>query len=221
MPVTRAASAPEPVQVDELLRRGLSDLGQTLEAEQLRRLQGYLTLLARWNKTFNLTAVRTTTAMITRHLLDSLSVLPHLRGQTIIDVGSGAGLPGMVLAISDPTRHYTLLDSNGKKTRFMFQASAELGISNCSVVHERVELWRSDECFDAVISRAFASLGDMIDTCGHLLAESGVFLAMKGQVPQEELAAVASRATVEAVTELEVPGLNEARCLVTLRPLAA
>jgi 16S rRNA (guanine527-N7)-methyltransferase len=181
-------------------------------------LLAYLGLMQRWNKRFNLTAVRDESEMVTRHLLDSLSVHPHLSGEAIIDVGSGAGLPGIPLAIVNPRRRFTLLDSNGKKTRFMFQAISELGLGNCTVVQARVETWQSSESFDTVLSRAFASLGDMIDTCRHLLKSQGRLFAMKGMLPEAELAAVESIAELDSVTTLSVPGLDEARCLVVLRP---
>lgn len=204
----------------ELLERGCASLGIDPSAAQLAGLVAYLELLKRWNSAFNLTAVRDESQMVTRHLLDSLSILPHLRGSALIDVGSGPGLPGIPLAIADPTRSYTLLDSNGKKTRFMFQAISELGLANCSVVKARAEDWQPEAPFDAVLSRAFASLDDMIDTCRHLIDGQGLFLAMKGAIPEAELAEIDNRVDIVAVTQITVPGLDEARCLITLRPLS-
>lgn len=202
----------------ELLQRGSTEQGITLCAEQQDKLFAYIGLMQRWNKRFNLTSVRDEREMVTRHLLDSLSVHSHLSGESIIDVGSGAGLPGIPLAIVNPERRFTLLDSNGKKTRFMFQAISELGLGNCTVVQERAETWHNPDCFDTVLSRAFASLTDMIDTCRHLLKPQGRILAMKGVLPEAELAAVESIAVLDSVTTLSVPGLEEARCLVVLRP---
>ena len=204
----------------ELLERGCASLGLDLGATQLANLLAYLELLQRWNSAFNLTSVRDESQMVIRHLLDSLSILPHLRGDSLIDVGSGAGLPGIPLAIADPARSYTLLDSNGKKTRFMFQAISALGLANCQVVKARVETWQPEAPFDAVLSRAFASLDDMTDTCRHLIDGQGCFLAMKGAIPEEELAGIENRAEVLAVTKIAVPGLDEARCLITLRPVS-
>lgn len=208
---------PDTLSPAERLKQGSEALGLYLQSEQNDQLLSYLALLQRWNKSFNLTAVREESAIVVRHLLDSLSVLPHLQGDRLIDVGTGAGLPGIPLAIVSPERSFTLLDTNGKKTRFMVQAVSELGLENCEVIKTRVEEWTPGAPFDAVLSRAFASLADMIDTCRHLLAENGVFLAMKGATPTEEMAGIEDRAQVLSVTNLEVPGLNEARCLVALR----
>lgn len=204
---------------DALLRRGAAELTPDLDEQQLLALQQYVRLLQRWNRKFNLTAVRDESRMVVRHILDSLAVLGHLQGDNFVDVGAGAGIPGIPLAIATPSRQYTLLDGNGKKTRFMFQAISELGLANCSVVKERVPQWRPEALFDAVISRAFASLADMVDTCAHLLAPGGRFFAMKGALDEDELAAVAGAARVQSVIPLVVPGLDEARCLVVLEPL--
>jgi 16S rRNA (guanine527-N7)-methyltransferase len=201
-----------------LLDGGCTALGLALNPGQRDQLLAYLDLLARWNRAFNLTAVRDEAAMVTRHLLDSLSIAPLLRGRRLIDVGAGAGLPGIPLAIVEPSRQFTLLDSNGKKTRFMFQALSELGLANARVEKARVEHYRQTAAYDAVVSRAFASLADMVDTCSHLLNPDGVLLAMKGAVPEAEMDALGDSASVIAVTPLSVPGLDEARCLVTLRP---
>ena len=207
-----------PAAAAEILDEGLAELTLPLAPSQRDALLGYLDLLCRWNQHFNLTAIRVREAMVTRHLLDSLSILPLLPPGQIADVGAGAGLPGIPLAIAAPDRHFTLLDSNGKKTRFMFQATSELALEHCQVVNTRVETWRPQRLVDVVVSRAFASLADMFDTCAHLLAPGGVMLAMKGRLAEEELEAVASRARVLAVTPLKVPGLDEERCVVTLRP---
>ena len=192
-----------------------------LNDAQFSLLLAYLALLRRWNSKFNLTAIRDEQQMAVRHILDSLAVLPHIEGHTLLDVGAGAGLPGIPLAIADPARHVTLLDGNGKKTRFMFQAVSELGLDNCAVVQQRVPDWQPGERFDGIVSRAFASLADMVDTCAHLLAPGGRFFAMKGALDDEEQAAVASMAQVLSVIPLTVPTLNEARCMVVLAPLSA
>ncbi len=198
------------------LRRGLGDLGLDLDATQQQQILDYLDLLLRWNSRFNLTAVRDPDAMLIRHVFDSLVVLPYVTAQRPIDVGTGAGLPGLLLAIAAPQTPYTLLDSNGKKTRFLVQAKSALGLDNVSVVHERVEHYRPDSLFDTVLSRAFASLGDMIAGCQQLLEPGGQFLAMKGQYPVEELDAVRDRCSLLEVIPLQVPGLHEERCLVRI-----
>lgn len=202
----------------QTLREGCEALQLVIGLQQQQQLLAYLQLLERWNSVYNLTAVRDPREMLTRHLLDSLSVLPHLPSGALLDIGAGAGLPGIPIAIADPGRPITLLDSNGKKTRFMFHAASELGLTQCRIVRERVEHWQAPALVATVISRAFASLSDMIDTCGHLLAPRGILLAMKGQYPTEELAAVADRADIIDVHTLTVPGLAEDRCLVALRP---
>ena len=178
----------------------------------------YLQLLGKWNRAYNLTAVRDPQQMVVRHLLDSLAVAPYLRGERLLDVGTGAGLPGVPLAILFPERSFHLLDSNGKKTRFLFQVKTALGLANMTVHHRRVESYRPDECFDAVLSRAFASLQEMVAGCAHLLQPGGRFLAMKGAHPDAELVAVGATWEVVNVIELMVPGLSEQRHLVELAP---
>lgn len=198
------------------LQRGCETLGLALESGQEKKLLAYLELLAKWNNAYNLTAVREPGQMVTRHLLDSLAVASHLRGDRVIDVGTGAGLPGIPLAILYPQRDFSLLDSNGKKTRFLFQVKTDLRLDNMQVHHQRVESFRSSEPFDAVISRAFASLADMVAGCRHLLADDGRFFAMKGTYPEQEIAALDPSCEVIAVNSLEVPGLSEQRHLVEL-----
>jgi 16S rRNA (guanine527-N7)-methyltransferase len=200
------------------LDSGLAGLGITPTTRQREQLLAYVDLLQRWNRHFNLTAVRDRQSMVTRHLLDSLSLLPLLPEGAAADVGAGAGLPGIPLAILRSEQSFSLLDSNGKKTRFMFQAVAELGLENCAVVKSRVEEWQPPLRFAVIVSRAFASLADMVDTCAHLLAPQGLLLAMKGRLAEEELTAAGLRADILAVTALAVPGLDEERCAVALRP---
>jgi 16S rRNA (guanine527-N7)-methyltransferase len=200
-----------------MLRQGVEILDIDLSDRQQSTLLDYVSLLARWNTKHNLTAVRDEAAMVTRHLLDSLTVFPYLRGQRFIDVGTGAGLPGIPLAVAAPDRHFVLLDTNGKKTRFLLHAVASLGLSNVEVVKARVEEYVPEAGFDAVISRAFASLDDMMTSCQHLLLRDGEFLAMKGQQPVEELQQIESRVSLINIP-LHVPGLSEERCLLRLRP---
>jgi 16S rRNA (guanine527-N7)-methyltransferase len=212
---------PEPLRdlQGEVLRRGLEELGLALPAESERRLLDYVALLDKWNKTYNLTAVRDPVQMITHHILDSLAVRPFLKGPDILDIGTGAGLPGIPLALTCPQYQFTLLDSNAKKTRFVIQAKGELGLANVQVVHERVERYRPAQKFDTLLTRAFASLAEMLRLAGHLLTEDGEFLAMKGNYPKDELGQVISPFKVLEVCKLVVPGLDEQRHLVRIARL--
>lgn len=191
------------------LQRGLEALHLELEAPVCQGLLDYLALLAKWNKAYNLTAVRDPQEMVTRHLLDSLAVVPYVRGEYIIDVGTGGGLPGIPLALVFPDRRFVLLDSNSKKTRFLVQVKAELGLSNVTVVHSRVEEYQPEQLFDAVITRAFASVADILKGSRHLLTPQGEFLAMKGAVPEEELSELPQGFHLIEVIALKVPGLEQ------------
>lgn len=184
---------------------------------QQEKLQGYLQLLQRWNKVYNLTAVRDPAQMQVLHIDDSLSIAPYLQGETCLDVGSGAGLPGIPLAIVQPDRQFTLLDTNGKKTRFMQQAVLELGLQNVVVIQARVEGWRPPACFDAVISRAFASLNDFVTFTGKHACENAILYAMKGRYPLSELAELPEGWKVRAQHSLHVPGLDAERHLLELQ----
>jgi 16S rRNA (guanine527-N7)-methyltransferase len=200
------------------LAAGCEQLGLALSRAQLDALCGYLALLAKWNQAYNLTAVRAPRDMIYKHLLDSLAIGQLIAGECLIDVGTGAGLPGIPLAILFPRREFHLLDSNSKKTRFLFQVKTALGLDNMAVHHARVESYRPQAPFDAVLSRAFASLEDMVAGCAHLLGPGGRFLAMKGTYPEDELAAIRETCDVLSVTPVEVPGLAEQRHLVAMTP---
>ncbi len=197
------------------LEKGIQRMDLDLNGAQIDRLMAYLNLLIKWNKAYNLTAVRDPQEMISRHLLDSLSVLPYIGDAPLIDVGSGPGLPGIPLAICRPELAVTTLDSNGKKTRFQIQAKIELGLDNLTVIHDRVEKYQV-EPFQQVISRAFASLEDMITWTNHLCAEDGVFLAMKGLYPEDELAALPSGYQLNTCHKLNVPGTDGERHLLIL-----
>ncbi len=215
----RIASASSPElghQLAKGLQRGCDALELTLDSRQHSLLLDYLGLLAKWNKAYNLTAVRDEAQMVTRHLLDSLVIAPHIRGQRLIDVGTGAGLPGIPMAILFPEREFHLLDSNGKKTRFLFQVKTALRLDNMVVHHARVESFAVGQLFDVVLSRAYASLRDMTDSCRHLLAPDGRFLAMKGAYPAGELEVVSTQYELKAVYPLAVPGLAEQRHLVEI-----
>ena len=181
------------------LDQGLTALGLALPAPERERLLAYLRLLGRWNNAYNLTAIRDPLDMVTRHLLDSLAVAPHLAGTRVLDVGTGPGLPGIPLAVACPALGFTLLDANAKKTRFVVQAVGELALKNVEVVQTRVENYRPSRTFDTVVSRAFASIAAMLAAARHLCAPGGRFLAMKGAYPEEELKALPSGYDVRVV----------------------
>ena len=202
--------------LENRLQRGCDALGLQCDAGQRQQLLAYLQLLHKWNAAYNLTAVRDPAQMVTRHLLDSLAVAPYLPAGNAIDVGTGAGLPGVPLAILFPQRQFALLDSNGKKTRFLFQVKTALSLDNMQVHHQRVESFQPSGYYDVVLSRAYASLRDMVSSCRHLLAPGGRFLAMKGSLDPGELGQVAASCEVLAVHALAVPGLDEQRHLLEL-----
>lgn len=184
---------------------------------QLEKLLKYLELLQRWNKAFNLTAIRDPLQMVRLHLLDSLAIHPYVQGlKSIIDVGTGPGLPGIPLAILNPEINFTLLDSNGKKTRFLFQAINELKLTNASEINHRVEAYQPNQLFDAVISRAFSSISDMLNQCDHLVSDQGCFLAMKGKKPDSELSQMTKAYKVVEVNEVNVPLIDSERHLIKI-----
>jgi len=198
------------------LDSGLAALGVDVDAIARERLLALLALLHKWNHAYNLTAVRDPEQMVTRHLLDSASVAAAVRGPTLLDVGAGAGLPGLVLAILDPRLAVTLLDGNGKKVRFQRQAVLELGLDNVTPVQARVETFEHGG-FDQIVSRAFADLATFLTLTGPLLAEDGEWLAMKGRDVDTELAALPSEVTLVENRRLAVPGDEAQRMLVRLR----
>ena len=199
------------------LESGLDALGVAVSTSARSSLLEYCELLIKWNKTFNLTSVDDPEQMISLHLLDSLAVLPFLPGGRVLDVGTGAGLPGIPLAIARPEQKFVLLDSNGKKTRFLVQASGQLGLENVEVVNQRVEQYQAHELFDVIISRAFSSLGQFLSACNHLLSPGGQFLAMKGKLPEDELHDLPDGFQLESSVELKIPGLDAERHLLMLR----
>lgn len=198
----------------ELLQAGLHDLNLSIEVEPFERLLHFIELIGKWNKAFNLTAIRNNEAMISLHLLDSLAVLPYISGSSVIDIGTGAGLPGIPLAVMLPNKTFTLLDSNSKKTRFVQQAALELKLLNVQVCHSRVEDFKAENLFDTVITRAFTHLSGIMKMAGHLLAPGGILLAMKGQYPEEELRQLDYDATVLPIV---VPGIEAQRCLIQIK----
>lgn len=203
---------------EEDLAFGIAQMGLDIDADSRKKLMNYLALLQKWNKVYNLTAIRDAKQMVTSHLLDSLAVVPHLWPGRWLDVGCGAGLPGLVLAIVKPEWKFTLLDSNSKKTSFVQQVIIELELQNVSVQCARVEDLQVHEKFEGIISRAFAETADFVKLTRHLLADNGRWAAMKG-APEQELLHLPSDVVVERVIPLSVIGLNAARCLVLLKAI--
>ncbi|ECO6368485.1 16S rRNA (guanine(527)-N(7))-methyltransferase RsmG [Salmonella enterica subsp. enterica] len=199
------------------LSRLLADAGISLTDHQKTLLVAYVDMLHKWNKAYNLTSVRDPNEMLVRHILDSIVVAPYLQGQRFIDVGTGPGLPGIPLAIVLPDAHFTLLDSLGKRVRFLRQVQHELKLENITPVQSRVESYPSEPPFDGVISRAFASLNDMVSWCHHLPGEKGRFYALKGQLPGDEIASLPDNFSVESVEKLRVPQLEGERHLVIIK----
>ena len=187
------------------LDTGLREMGLDSSGFQQQQLVAYLGLLLKWNAAYNLTAIREPMQMVSRQLLDSLSILTLVRGRRVLDVGTGAGLPGVPLAVMMPDLEFTLLDTNSKKTRFVNQVKLELGLDNLTVVQQRVERFQSQAGFDTITSRAFASLADMLQRSRHLLAPQGQWLAMKGQFPGQEIAILDPAYDVRSEV-LDVPG---------------
>lgn len=203
------------------LEQGVEKLGLKLAPETESRLLAYLALLQKWNRVYNLTAIREAPKLVSHHLLDSLAVVTHLAGETVVDIGTGPGLPGIPIALARPDWHVTLLDSNHKKTAFLTQAVGELNIANAEVRRERVEQWRPAATFQVVISRAFAELADFVRLAGHLLAPGGRLAAMKGLNPHEEIAQLPEGFRVDRVVPLAVPGVEGERHLVLIERTAA
>lgn len=201
-----------------LLVEGLAELGLRVGNIAVKRLTRYLQELATWNNTYNLTAVREPQEMVIKHVLDSLSAAPYVHGRRVIDVGSGAGLPGIPLAIVQPAKRVVLLDSNGKRCAFLRHVLRELKLDNATVVQSRVEQYSKAASFDTVIARALATVPELLELAGHLCARDGRILAMKGKLPKQELAALPPGFRVHAQVELTVPKLNAERHLIVLAP---
>lgn len=199
------------------LSRLLAEAGISLSDQQQQQLVAYVEMLHKWNKAYNLTSVRDPNEMLVRHILDSIVVAPHLQGTRFIDVGTGPGLPGIPLSIVRPESHFTLLDSLGKRVRFLRQVQHELKLTNIEPVQSRVEDFPAEPPFDGVISRAFASLNDMVSWCHHLPSDTGRFYALKGQLPEDEIALLPAGLAVESIVELKVPHLEGERHLVIVK----
>jgi 16S rRNA (guanine527-N7)-methyltransferase len=197
-----------------ILLDGARALSLELDEAQVARLVAHLDLLDDWNSRMNLTAIRDRPSQLTKHLLDSLTVLPYLQGERIADVGSGAGFPGIPLAIVEPHRHFSLIESTGKKCRFLEHVRDALELKNVEVVQSRAESYKPEVRFDTVIARAVGPLADLVKAAGGLVVGGGRLLAMKGRYPEDELAAKLSGWKVAAVHPLTVPGLAEERHLV-------
>jgi 16S rRNA (guanine527-N7)-methyltransferase len=223
MSTTPAPSAAVPsAPLAQLLAEGIDQLGLTLDAAQQDKLLAYVALLAKWNKVYNLTAVREPERMIGLHILDSLSLVPHLHeAKSMLDVGSGGGLPGICVAIALPILEVVMLDSLQKKTTFVRQAIGELGLTNASVQCERVEHFQPARKFDVVTSRAFAELADFVSGASRLVASGGRMLAMKGVYPHDEIARIPSVMQVVEVVTLDVPQIEGQRNLVILEKIDA
>jgi 16S rRNA (guanine527-N7)-methyltransferase len=202
--------------VEQQLAAGVATLRLTLPEGAETKLLAYLTLLDKWNRVYNLTAVRDAERMVSHHLLDSLAAVPYFLGESVLDVGSGGGLPGIPLAIARPELQVTLVDSIAKKTAFLLQAKAELGLNNLHVVTGRVEDFRPESGFGVITSRAFSDLREFVTLTRHLLKPGGRWLAMKGLYPNEEIAALPADVKVSADHALVVPGLDASRHLIVL-----
>jgi len=207
----------------EILVQGTKEMNIALAESQITNLLGYIREFDKWNKAYNLSAIRDIRQMVARHLLDSLSVMPYFlttahSTEKVIDVGTGGGLPGIPLAIMFPEKKITLLDSAGKKTRFLFHVKTLLKLENVSVENRRVEEFQPAQKFNVVISRAFASLQDMTEGCVHLLESDGVFLAMKGVYPQDELTPIAEKIELLESIKLDVAETGGERHLLVLQP---
>ncbi|NVJ51732.1 MAG: 16S rRNA (guanine(527)-N(7))-methyltransferase RsmG [Gammaproteobacteria bacterium] len=196
---------------------GLEAIDLAATPQQVALLVQTIEQLQKWNQAFNLTAIRDVNAMVTLHLLDSLAVIPFLNQGITLDIGTGPGFPGIPLAIMQPERPCWLLDSNGKKTRYVRQLSHELQLNNVTVVDRRVEQWQPEQPFSIITSRAFASLRKMVEFSSHLLAPDGVWQAMKGELPSTEIDELPDSVEVTDIQRLQVPGLEAQRHLITIR----
>tara|TARA_R110000851_G_scaffold34446_4_gene91516 strand:+ start:826 stop:1446 length:621 start_codon:yes stop_codon:yes gene_type:complete len=202
--------------VKEQLKELLKQAQLTLSESQIEQQLALVGLLDKWNKAYNLTSVRNPKDMLPRHIMDSLAVRQYLQGQRFIDVGTGPGLPGLPLAIAEPDKEFVLLDSLGKRIRFIRQVCHELKLTNVTPVQARVEDYQDEKKFDGVISRAFASLNDMLSWCEHLPSDKGRFYALKGLYPQEELDELSANYKTESIEQINVPGIDASRHIVII-----
>jgi len=205
-----------PQELKSSLQSGLAALELSLNEIQQNQLLAYLSLLEKWNQAYNLSGIRDVSQMVNYHLLDSLAIASFIDGNIILDVGTGAGLPGIPLAISFPEKQFLLLDSNGKKTRFLFQVKTELGLDNVTIFHDRVENFHCPRQIDIVLCRAFAAIGQFIEKTSHILSENTRLLVMKGQYPDEELTELPEAFEMTKSFELTIPGVDGSRHLLEI-----
>ena len=206
--------------LEKELVAGLRAFGLPRDRNQVEALLKYLQLLGKWNQTYNLVVATDNRSMVSRHILDSLTIHPYLTGKTIVDVGSGAGLPGIPLAIFNPDKTFVLVDSNGKKTRFLFQVKIALNLENISVENCRIEHYQSNLQIDMVMCRAFSSLAEVAEKTRHLLGPGGKackILALKGRYPEQEIASLAKEISITRIEKLEIPGSDSQRHLIELQ----
>ena len=201
----------------ELLHQAAGEIGINLSKQQIDQLISYVNLIEKWNRAYNLTGVRGRQELLTRHILESLAIAPFIVGERRVDVGTGAGLPGVPLAIADPQSQYVLMDSNGKKTRFLFEVKRQLGLSNIEVETTRVENWRPVQPVDTVITRAFADLATTVERIDHVLSDQGVLFAMKTENASYELHALPRGMEQAACRDIAVPGRDWSFQLLTIR----
>lgn len=197
---------------------GILNMGLDVDPDIAPKLADYLVLIERWNRVDNLTAVRDPGDMVSRHILDSLSALQYLQPGRVADIGTGAGLPGIPLAVARPDWQFELVDASAKRVRFVQQACIELGLKNVSVEQARVQDYHPDQPFDNVISRAFASLPDFVQQAGHLVADQGQLVAMKGPEPESEMSELPDDWKIAGLASIQVPAGAAARTIITLRP---
>ncbi len=202
-----------------MLHQGLAEMDQSLDRQTESRLIHYIELIAQWNRMYNLSSIRDIDTMVTRHLLDSLSILSHIEGKTVLDVGTGAGLPGIPLAIAMPGLQFVLLDTNQKKTKFLQQVRYQMRLDNVRVIQERVEQYQASSLFDSVISRGFSTLREFLTLSQHLIKPGGQLLAMKGVFPLTELQEVTHPFNLVEVKQLKIPKLDAERHFVHFRYL--
>ena len=202
--------------INDILNQALNENALLLDEVTKNKLVDYLERLSAWNRVFNLTSITEPREMVYLHLIDSLVISPYLQGSRLLDVGTGAGLPGLPLAILNPHQHWVLLDKNSKKTRFLTQVIAELSLANVEVIHQRSEDFHPTACFDSILSRAFGTIPLFAETTEHLLCPHGILLAMKGKYPQEELDAIPTRFLVKQVSRIDIKGTHMERHIVCL-----
>ena len=202
--------------MEDLLRQGLPELGIPQDEALVTAFASYLRLLAQWNENINLTGIRELADMVPLHILDSLTARPFLKGERIVDVGCGAGLPGIPLALTEPARHFTLVDGTLKKIRFVQQAIADLGLANAEALHVRIEDHKPVPLYDTVICRALSSLPDFVRRAGSVVTPGGQLLAMKGKLPADEIKALPKGWQASAVTPVKIPGVDAERHIVQI-----